>query len=336
MKKDISIIVVTCNSIEHFKLCLSFLGKYTSIPFKLIVVDNGSSDGTADFLRSNNFLSSFDAITVLNKQNMGIVTALHQAENIADSKYLVSLSDDVLVSRNWLEDLVSVYESFPRVKALGPIKPGSSLTYPYSNLSSREVWESIKGNNVGQSSEELLNLFCGSFSYDRFVQDFKKVNSEREVILECPPDFISGCCVLVETDYIRKVGGFVDTRFLFYGCEDVDRCWRIGDAGGQVMCTSSVFVHHFEGAGLGANSISWKRLLKENNRKLVEKWSPRFWDLLESYIKKGCYVEDIVERHWIIGWLLESLYEDQIPKRLRSKTLNFLKTWDYKLKDGRG
>jgi O-antigen biosynthesis protein len=326
MKPEITLIITTMNSVDILSLFWEYLQKYTTIPFKAVVVDNGSTDGTLDFLKT------IDVTIIRNPENVGVVKALDQAEKLVDTKYLLSISDDILVTPSWLEDLMAVYKSDKLIKTVAPIKPGTKIKYPYSNGSSRAVWDQIKASNLDKSVSDLLEIYANGNSYEKFSEDIKKANDFDNEYLECPPEFVSGCCVLTETEYIRKIGGFSDTRFQIYGCEDVDRCWRIGKDGHKVVRTSKVYVHHIEGVGLKNNSIKWKNLTRENNKLLVEKWKDDFWSLLRNKLKESDTIANVVEKYWIIGWLLESLDSNVIPEDLKLQIQDYLKTRELRLK----
>lgn len=325
MKSDVTIVVATWNSESILRLFVEYLQKFTAVPFNLIVVDNGSKDGTAGFLQN------LDALVVRNLLNVGVVKALEQAEKLVETKYLVSANDDILVSPGWLESLIEVYESDKSIKIVAPFKQGTKIRYPYSGKNSRDVWDSLKLKNQGKEPEFLIDHFCQGKGYERFVEDIKDANNFGNDVLECPPDFLPGCCVLVETEFIRSIGGLVDTRFQFYGCEDIDRCWRIGKAGYKVVRISKAYIHHFERVSVKNNNLSWKRIIKENNKKLVEKWDKDFWRIFRKKLKDFGDIPQLVERHWIYAWLLESVESAMIPRDLRECIENYLNSNDRKL-----
>lgn len=325
MNKDITLIVTTWNSLDMLKMFLKYLKRYTPEIYELIIVNNGSTDGTKEYLKKN-----VDATVINNKKNLGVVVALDQVDKLVKTKYMVSISDDILVTPNWLENLVKIYESDEKIKTVAPFKPGTKIKHPYSEFTSRKYWEDIQVNNPSLSKQELLNLYIKG-DYEKFVEDIKKVNNFGNQELECPFDFVSGCCVLVEKEFIDSIGGFSDTRFHIYGCEDVDRCWRIGKEGYKVIRTSEVFVHHFEGVSLKKNKLAWKKLIKENNRLLVEKWDLYFWELLDRKIKEYDSIENVVKKHWIVQWLLESVEKDTIPAKMQKRVLEYLNSAQSKL-----
>lgn len=325
MKPEVTIILATWNSENILRIFIEHLQKFTTIPFSLIVVDNGSKDGTSKLLRN------LDALVIRNPHNVGVVEALEQAEKLVETKYLVSANDDILVSPGWLESLVEVYESDKSIKIVAPFKQGTKIRYPYSEKNSREVWDFLKLENQGKEPEFLIDHFCQGRGYERFVEDIKDANNFGNDVLESPPDFLPGFCVLVETGSIRNIGGLVDTRFQLYGCEDVDRCWRIGSAGYKVVRTSKAYVHHFEGVSVKNNNLSWKRIIKENNKKLVEKWDKDFWRIFRRKLRDFGSISELTERYWIYAWLLESLESVMIPKDLRESVENYLSATERKL-----
>lgn len=325
MNKDVTLVVTTWNSLDMLKMFLKYLKKYTPDIYELIIVNNGSTDETKEYLEK-----SVKATVINNEENLGVVVALDQADKLVKTKYMVSISDDILVTPNWLEDLIRIYESDPKIKTVAPFKPGTKIVHPYSGLNSREYWEDIQINNPNKSKQELLEIYTKN-NYEEFVSDIKKTNDFCNQDLECPFDFVSGCCVLVEKEFIDSIGGFSDTRFHIYGCEDVDRCWRIGKAGYKIIRTSKVFVHHFEGVSLEKNKLAWKRLIKENNKLLVEKWDPYFWELLDRKVNEYGSIENVVKKHWIVQWLLESVEKDTIPAGMRDPVLKYLNSAQSKL-----
>jgi GT2 family glycosyltransferase len=325
MNKKVTLVVTTWNSLDMLKLFLKYLRKYTPDIYELIIVNNGSTDGTKEYLENN-----VEATIINNKDNLGVVVALDQADKLVKTKYMVSISDDILVTPNWLEDLVRIYESDPKIKTVAPFKPGTKIAHPYSDSTSRKFWDDIQLENLKAAKKDLLDMYTKG-NYEKFVDDIKKVNAFDNQELECPFDFVSGCCVLVEKEFIDSIGGFSDTRFHIYGCEDVDRCWRIGKAGYKVIRTSEVYVHHFEGVSLKKNKLAWKKLTKENNKLLVEKWDPYFWELLDKKIKQYGSIQEVAKKHWILQWLLESVEKDTIPAEMQDRVLEYLESAQSKL-----
>ncbi|MGB9680805.1 MAG: glycosyltransferase family 2 protein [Minisyncoccia bacterium] len=299
MKPIITIIIRSWNSLPYLKLCLESIQKYTDIPHEMIIVDNHSTDGTRSFLRN------IRCKKILNKRNLGGVVSLRQAEKEVKTDFLISLDSDVIVSPNWAGDLLKNYFSYPNIKAIGPIKPGSKFIHPYTKINSRISWENLKKSFPNADPQFLLSQYIKPKSYESFAEDFKKINNYGNVILECPPEFLSGCCIMTEREFIKKIGGLADRRYKKYGTEDADLCWRIADAGFNIMRTGNVFIHHFEGGSRERNKLEVDRILKDNNKLFLKRWRRVFYKWLKSKINGGMGIEEIKQKYWFAKILLD-------------------------------
>lgn len=309
----VTIIIRSWNSLEFLKLCLESIKLHTTIPFNLIIVDNGSTDGSKEFLKE------IKVKRIFNKKNVGGIKALEQAERLVETKYICSVDSDIVVTPGWLKILLETYQANPKVRAIGPIKPSAQLNHPYLERNSREVWEEIKKNNQAKGPSQLLELFIRGRDFVEFSEDFKKANSYGDKILETPPEFLSGCCILVETEFMKRIGGLADTSFKVYGCEDADRCWRIAKFGYKVMRTGKVFIHHFEGGSREKNNLDTKSLLTKNNRIFLKKWHKEFWGLVRNKQKEGLSLKDISEKYWFMRELFKSLRQKDMPSDLKKQ-----------------
>ncbi len=102
---DISIVIVTFNSLEPLKICLQSLFASISddLDFEVIIVDNNSQDGLKQFIQEN-----FPDIQLIkNDENLGYTKAMNQGLKIADGKYLVQLNPDVFVNPGIFQALIS-------------------------------------------------------------------------------------------------------------------------------------------------------------------------------------------------------------------------------------
>ena len=80
-----SIIILTCNQLEHTHLCLDSIMKHTPEPHEIIMVDNGSTDGTVEFLRE--YMSAHEHVRVIaNASNRGFAAGNNQGMSIAKGK----------------------------------------------------------------------------------------------------------------------------------------------------------------------------------------------------------------------------------------------------------
>lgn len=304
----VTIIITTWNSLEYLKICLESLRKYTKQLYEVIISDNGSTDGTKEYISK-----LADIHYLRSEKNLGTIGALKRAEKFIQTKFVVLLDSDSVVSTNWLDTFLSICEKNPQVKAIGPIKPSSQLLYPYrKDKNSRQVWDEVKLENEGKSPKELLEIYCNGRSYEEFVNDFLTNNKIGDVTLSCPPELLSGCCTFLDYDFIKPSGGLTNIAFKKYGVDDVDRCWRIAKAGGLVIKTGRVYIHHFEGSSLKKNKLNYRPLLYKNNRILLDLWKDEFWKFVDE---SGLSLLELATKYWLVRELCLSAKAEQIPDK---------------------
>lgn len=107
MNKLISVIVLNYNGKQYLEKCFNSLVKQTFSPVELIMVDNGSSDGSVEYVRER-----FPDIKIIqNKKNYGFAEGNNIGVQSARGKYIVLLNNDVTVPANWLAELYEVVRS---------------------------------------------------------------------------------------------------------------------------------------------------------------------------------------------------------------------------------
>lgn len=118
---EITVFVVAYNRLEKTRRCVESILKYTEgIDYELLLVDNGSEDGTLDYFQSVPYLRKrMIRIT----KNLGSQYALNLAMRLSSGRYFVQVTNDVIVTKNWLSNLLRCVESDPRI---GMVTPGSS------------------------------------------------------------------------------------------------------------------------------------------------------------------------------------------------------------------
>ena len=123
-----SVIVPCFNQLEFTRHCLTALVRYTRPPWELIVVDDGSTDGTATYLAGVQDASPIPITVVSNPTNRGYATAVNQGLSAALGDFLVLLDNDAVVTDGWLDQLVALTEADPGIGLTGPMS--SSAVYP--------------------------------------------------------------------------------------------------------------------------------------------------------------------------------------------------------------
>jgi GT2 family glycosyltransferase len=239
-----SIVIVTFNNLVYTRLCLESVLANTDHPdHEIIVVDNGSTDGTPDYLRSLADLHSHIRVE-LNQHNRGFAPANNQGLALTRGAHLVLLNNDTLVPRGWLGRLVRDL-----------VNPTIGLVGPVTNRTGNEAQIEVSYGTYGE--------------FKRFSRDYYQSH--------CPEQFdirmLAMFCVAMRRDVYECVGP-LDERFEVGLFEDEDYAMRVRAAGYRVVCVEDVFVHHFGQASIGelARKGEYGELFHANRRRWEEKW----------------------------------------------------------------
>ena len=101
MAKLTSIIIPTYNQLEYTRWCLDSIRYYTGEPYELIVVDNGSTDGTVEYLWSQE-----DIRFIHNRENKGFAGGCNQGISHSAGDYVLLLNNDTVVASGWLGNMI--------------------------------------------------------------------------------------------------------------------------------------------------------------------------------------------------------------------------------------
>ena len=119
----VSIIILTHNQLEYTRLCIESIYKYTTESYQLILVDNGSTDGTVEYLKSVvSHKSSIDSHKLIcNQKNLGFARGCNQGIEEASGSYILLLNNDVVVTDGWLKRMLQCAESDSKIGIVGPM-----------------------------------------------------------------------------------------------------------------------------------------------------------------------------------------------------------------------
>jgi GT2 family glycosyltransferase len=243
-----SIVVVTHDGLAFTRLCLETLLANTGADFELIVVDNGSSDGTPAYLTR---LAQSDARTrvLLNGRNMGFAAACNQGLALAGGEHLVLLNNDTMVPPGWLAGLLAHL----RNREVGLVCPVT--------------------NRIGNEAEiEVDYSSWGEFL--AFARRRAQDHAGEWLEVRTPAMF----CLAMRRDTYQRIGP-LDERYEVGLLEDDDYADRARQAGYQLRCVEDVVVHHFGEASFGrlVAGGEYTRILRANQRRYAEKWN-REWE----------------------------------------------------------
>jgi len=226
----LSIVIICWNDCKVIGDCLRSIYERThSIDFEVIVSDNGSTDGSIQFIREN-----FPTVRIVeNNVNLGFAKGNNAGVRIARGEYVLILNPDTIIHEGSLDRWIEFADRHPEAGAFGCRVLNMDRSYQDSARPFPTIWRSWIAALYLRPLAHLSNVFI-SDSYITWKGD-----SERFV------DWQSGCCVMLRGHVLRRLGGF-DEQF-FYQYEDVDLCHRVWKAGHPILFTPAVAITHLGG-----------------------------------------------------------------------------------------
>jgi len=300
----VSLILKTWNALLYTKLCLKSLVKNTDPSlYELIIVDNGSTDGTLEFLYS------FPKIHVIsNNHNLGWMAGNRLGLEVANEKWICLLDNDIFFTPDWLNGLIYEIEKnkFSKLAAVSPLQVHPYIKHPYfPNQSTKQVWVEIQKSNTTKSPYILLKKFFCNNNLNRFLRDIANINKNWNNFVICPPDFVSGCCLLLDREAIALSGGFDENIFGIYGADDIDLSWRLSEKGFLIMRSNRSYIHHFKHASIIENNINKNILNKKTSDILFSKWEHVLQSWIKNNIKNKNKQIELSEKYFLIKNFLE-------------------------------
>jgi GT2 family glycosyltransferase len=250
----VSVIVVSWNTRALLRECVASTiadAGALGAPVEIIVVDNASSDGSLEMLRSE-----FPSVRVIeNRVNSGFAVATNQGLRSSRGRHLMLLNPDTKVMPGSLYALVSFLDSHPEAGTVGPMLVGRHGEHQVS---------CFKLPTLVRESWRLFHL-------DRFYELASYPLSQWRSDVPQRVESIQGACMLLRREALDQTG-LLDERFFIY-TEEIDLCRRLMDAGWQIFWVPRAVIVHYGAASTAQVS---SRMFLELYRSKVQYFRKHF------------------------------------------------------------
>lgn len=223
----VTILIPNYNGKRWLKQLLRTIDKCTYPNYEILIVNNGSTDDSADFLAKN-----YPKVGVLElKKNRGYAGANNLGVKKASGKYVLLLNNDTQVTPNFLEPLVEKMERDPKIGAVQP---------QIRHMVRRDLIDSIGS----------FFTFTGFLYHYGYFQPHRYKKYQKELFLYS----VKGACFLIKRKNYMDLGG-IDESFVTY-VEESDLCHRILLSGKTIIYVPECFVYHFGGGDMNVMTKS--------------------------------------------------------------------------------
>ncbi|OUD13950.1 glycosyltransferase [Thioflexithrix psekupsensis] len=222
--QSIDIIVCIHNALPDVQRCLASIREQSSLPYQLILVDDGSGDATRVYL--DELLSAQPDILLLrNATARGYTCAANQGLAVSHGDVVILLNSDTIVTPFWLERLLACAQSDARIGLVGP-------------LSNTASWQSIP------KIEERGDWASNPLPLD--LTPAQMANRLGATALHLYPrlPFLNGFCLLIKRAVLLSVGYFDEEHFARGYGEENDYCLRARQAGWELAVADDVYIYH--------------------------------------------------------------------------------------------
>lgn len=271
----VSILVVSYNTRAMTLDCLTSLEAETRTPHEVVVVDNASTDGSADAIAEAFPPARFPHVRLIRSpDNLGFAAANNVAAKHARARYILLLNPDTVVLDGAVDRLLAFAAAMPHARIWG----GRTL-FADGSLNPGSCWQRMTLWNLFCRAAGLAHLFPRSSIFNNEAYGgWQRDQSSRVSI-------VTGCFFLIERGLWERLGGF-NRAFFMYG-EEADLCLRARAFGADPHITPEACIIHHGGASEKVRADKMVRLLAGKatliNRHLPAWQQPLAQLLLQSW-----------------------------------------------------
>ncbi len=228
---SLGVVILNWNGENLIKKFLPSVIKYTPFIHNIYLIDNGSTDNSIEFVKSN-----FNRVKIIKlDENYGFAKGYNIGLKNIEDDILCLLNNDVEVTKNWTEKVLKQFAAEPDTAV---IQPKLKDYYNKSNFD----YAGAAGGHI----DKYGYPYCNGRIYNKIEIDNNQFNNISKIFWAC------GACFFVRNDIFKKLDGFDEIFWAHF--EEIDLCWRIQNYGYKICLNPNSIVYHANAATLSHNN----------------------------------------------------------------------------------
>lgn len=239
---NVAVAILNWNGVGYLEQFLPTVIKHSASVANIYVIDNGSTDNSVAYLKTN-----FPSIKFIEiKDNYGFTGGYNNGIESIEEKYVILLNSDVEVTQNWIEPIIELMENDNNIAACQP---------KIKDFNNKDYFE--YAGAAGGFIDKYGYPFCRGRLFDTLEKDTGQYDNNIEVF------WATGACMFVRRDAFIEIGK-LDANY-FAHMEEIDLCWRLKNKDYKIMYCGSSTVYHVGGGTLQKSNPKKTYLNFRNN-----------------------------------------------------------------------
>ncbi|MDO9045719.1 MAG: glycosyltransferase [Methanobacteriaceae archaeon] len=229
------ILLYVNSSLKNLETCIQSIFKNTCLNYRIILVNEGSEDSLTNYLKQVS--EKHENLILLENRGKEYAECINKGMVFSDADYVVLLTSDTVVSKNWLENIIMHGESESKVGLISPLS-NEIIDYLVPNLKNLFI-------NGGKNK-------LPEYSVENMSNMMKKISKKSYPEVSTP----IGSCLTIKRSVINSIGYLDKENFPHDYCNKKDYCLRAMDVGYKCVLTTNTYVFHSRAEGLGNSEYS--------------------------------------------------------------------------------
>jgi GT2 family glycosyltransferase len=279
-RPDVSIVFTHWNVRDMLRDCLrSVKEKTVGLTYEIIIVDDGSTDGSVEMIRSE-----FPEVKlVANEKNIGVAKSYNKGAALVTGRYMQMLNTDMVLVNNAVKILLDFMESHPEAAACA------------GKLRNRDMTTQVSYGHFPSFSEAVCDALALPMLFPFLKWPVVAIAPDEKVTNPMEAEYLSGADMMIRKEVLDRIG-FMDERYTSY-CEETDFCYRIKhEAQSKLFYVPQAEIIHFGGQSFSKVPEYQYRLVYSGFNKFLTKHHGALYAFATRcfYALKGA-------RRWLVG-----------------------------------